>query len=130
MGSGFSRMRRQGDPLTYHVLSHEEPVDPVTGYQPRCKWLAEQYMSFFAELVTLLDSINEGEGTLLDRTIVYAFTDHGEARLHSMKRYPVFTAGSGGGRLKTGYHIAAEGDTATRVPFTIQQALGIVNGSW
>jgi uncharacterized protein DUF1552 len=130
MGSGFSRMRRAGDPLTYHVLSHEEPIDPQTGYQPKCKWLAEQYMGFFAELVRMMDAVKEGEGTLLDRSTVYAFTDHGEARLHSMKRYPVFTAGSGGGRLKTGYHIAAEGDAATRVGFTIQQAFGVVSGSW
>jgi hypothetical protein len=130
LGSGFSRMRRAGDPLTYHVLSHEEPVDPKTGYQPKCKWLAEQYMSFFAELIMTMDAIKEGEGSLLDRSLIYAFTDHGEARLHSMKNYPVFTAGSAGGRLKTGYHIAAEGDTATRVGFTIQQAFGVVNGSW
>ena len=44
--------------------------------------------------------------------------------MHSMKRYPILTAGSGGGRMKTGLHVAAEGDAATRVGFTIQQALG------
>ena len=63
--------------------------------------------------------------------VVYGFTDHGEARLHSMKNYMVFTAGSGGGRMKTGYHLAAEGDAVTRVGLTIMQAFGIPNsGSW
>ncbi len=87
-------------------------------------------MGYFLDLVQTLDSIREGEGTLLDRTIVYAFTDHGEARLHSMKHYPIFTAGSGGGRMKTGYHVQADGDTVTRVGFTIQQAFGVAASSW
>lgn len=78
-----------------------------------------------------LDSIREGDGTLLDRTIVFGFTDHGEARLHSMKNYMVFTAGSGGGRMKTGYHLSAEGDAATRVGLTVMQALNVPNsGAW
>ncbi len=130
MGSGFSRLRSEDNPLTYHVLSHEELVDPATGYQPHCKFLAEQYMDFFRELVQTLDQIKEGEGTLLDRSVVYAFTDHGEARLHSMKRFPMLTAGSGGGRLKTGLHVEAEGDTVTRVGFTLQQAFGVPSASW
>ena len=87
-------------------------------------------MGFFKEFVQALDAIKEGDSTLLDRTVVFAFTDHGEARMHSMKRYPVLTAGSGGGRMKTGLHVAAEGDAASRVGFTVQRALGVVNGSW
>ena len=47
-----------------------------------------------------------------------------------MKNLPVFTAGSAGGRLKTGLHISAEGDAATRVGFTIQKALGVVTNKW
>jgi Protein of unknown function (DUF1552) len=129
-GSAFSRLLLPDDPTTYHVLTHDEPVDPQTGYQPKCKRLAEASMGYWLDLVQTLDSIKEGEGTLLDRTVVFAFTDHGEARLHSMKHYPMFTAGSGGGRMKTGYHIHAEGDTVTRVGFTIQQAFGVAASSW
>ena len=130
LGSAFSRLRTLGEPSGYHALTHEEPVDPELGHQPRCKWLAERCMGFFVELVQALDAINEGDGTLLDRSVVFGFTDHGEARMHSMKRLPILTAGSGGGRMKTGYHIAAEGDAATRVGFTVQQAFGVVSGSW
>ena len=110
MGSAFSRLRRPGEVNAYHALTHEEPIDRELGYQPTCKWLGERMMDFFRELVQTLDGIREGDGTLLDRTVVFAFTDHGEARMHSMKRYPILTAGSGGGRMKTGLHVAAEGD--------------------
>ena len=87
-------------------------------------------MGFFLELIQTMDSIKEGDGTLLDRSVVFAYTDHGEARLHSMKNMPVFTAGSGAGRIKTGIHVAAEGDAATRVGFTIQKSLGVVADRW
>ena len=130
MGSSFSPLRKPGEASAYHQLTHEERIDPQLGYQPTCRWLAEQQMGFFVELVQMLDSIREGDATLLDRTLVFAYTDHGEARLHSMKQYPVFTAGGANGRMRTGHHINAEGDTVTRVGLTIQQALGISTGSW
>jgi hypothetical protein len=131
MGSSFSPLRKEGSTSGYHQLTHEEPIDATVGYQVQCKWLGERHMSFLADFVKTLDSIREGDGTLLDRTVVFALTDHGEARLHSMKNYPVFTAGSGGGRMKTGYHLSAEGDAATRVGLTIMQAFDIPNsGSW
>jgi hypothetical protein len=130
MGQGLGPLRKHREILTYHSLTHEEAVDPVLGYQVKCKEIAEGLLDSFRELVQSLDAIKEGDGTLLDRSIVYAFTDHGEARVHSMQRYPVFTAGSGGGRMKTGYHIAAEGDAATRVGLTIQRAMGVATGSW
>ena len=130
LGNAFSTLRLPGEPSAYHALTHEEPIDPELGYQPKCKILGEQCMGFFVELLEAMDSIQEGESTLLDRSVVFAFTDHGEARLHSMKNLPVFTAGSAGGRLKTGIHVAAEGDAATRVGFTIQKALGVVRDRW
>ena len=100
------------------------------GYQPKCKELGERCMGFFLELIQAMESVKEGDGTLLDRSVVFAYTDHGEARLHSMKNMPVFTVGGASGRLKTGLHIAAEGDAATRVGFTIQKALGVVSDRW
>ncbi len=130
LGNAFSTLRLPGEPSAYHALTHEEPIDPELGYQPKCKIIGEQCMGFFVELLQAMDSIQEGEGTLLDRSVVYAFTDHGEARLHSMKSLPVFTAGSAGGRLNTGLHVSAEGDAATRVAFTIQKALGVVSNRW
>ncbi|NKB32739.1 MAG: DUF1552 domain-containing protein [Pseudomonadales bacterium] len=130
LGNAFSTLRLPGEPSAYHALTHEEPIDPELGFQPKCKVIGEQCMGFLAELLEAMDSIQEGDGTLLDRSVVFAFTDHGEARLHSMKNLPVFTAGSAGGRLKTGIHVAAEGDAATRVGLTVQKALGVVSNRW
>ena len=131
LSGSFSPLRKSGETSGYHQMTHEEPVDTALGFQPKCKWYAEQQITMLRDFVQTLDSIREGDGTLLDRTVLYAFTDHGEARLHSMKNYMIFTAGSGQGRMKTGYHLHAEGDAVTRVGLTILQAFGIPNsGSW
>ena len=87
-------------------------------------------MQAFIYMVTALDRVREGAGTLLDRSAIFAFTDHGEARLHSMKKFPLFSAGGANGALKTGYHIAAEGDTVSRVGLTLQHAMGLSVSSW
>lgn len=119
-----------GDPATSHTYSHEESDDPKLGYPPTAFWFAQQKMEAFVDLVNTLDSIEEGDGTLLDRTLVMAFTDHGNARAHSLKNMPFFTAGSAGGGLKTGMHISAVADCCNRVGLTCMKALKLPVTSW
>ena len=57
-------------------------------------------------------------------------TDHGYARYHTSDNIPMLTAGSAGGRIKTGYHIHAPGDPMTRVGLTLQQAVGVPVDKW
>lgn len=121
---------RAGDPTSYHQYTHMEDNDPVLGYQKECYWFAERYMNEFLHMVKLLDSVREGDGTLLDRTLVMGFTEHGFAKYHSLQGMPMLTAGRAGGGIKTGYHIDAGGDACSRVGFTCLRALGIGLKSW
>ncbi|USI77613.1 DUF1552 domain-containing protein [Sphingopyxis sp. USTB-05] len=130
ISQGMSGLRKAGDPTGHHTYTHEEPIDPVLGYQKMSRWFSDQNMAAFLYVIQSLDNVKEGDRTLLDRSLVFAYTDHGEARLHSMKEFPLFTAGSANGRLRTGYHVNAKGDTVSRLPLTIQHALGISVDSW
>ncbi len=127
---GLYGIKVAGDPSTHHLYSHEEQFDPELGYQPTTYWFAMQYMDAFRKLVQKLDSIKEGDKTLLDRSLVLAYTDHGDAMLHLMEYLPIFTAGAAGGRMKTGLHVAAESEPCTRVSLTCQQALGLPVKVW
>lgn len=127
---GMSGLRREGEPASHHTYTHEEPLDPVLGYQLKCDWFQNTYIKGLYTLATALDSIKEGDRTLLDRMILFAYTDHGAPRLHSVRNYPVLTFGSANGRMKTGIHVAARGDAVTRVGLTVQQAMGVTAGSW
>jgi hypothetical protein len=125
-----SSLRQAGATQTHHEYTHEEPVDAALGYQPKMTWFYGQIMESFGELLAALDGIREGDRTLLDRSVVYAYTDTGLAKVHSTENIPLLTAGAAGGRLKTGLHVAAAGDPATRVGLTLQQALGVATSSW
>jgi hypothetical protein len=119
-----------GDPLGYHQSTHEEPVDPKLGFQPRVSQYNIEAMELFAALLKELDAIQEGDGTLLDHSAVMAFTDQSYARIHSVDGLPVLVAGGASGRMKTGYHVAGDNSPVSRVGLTIQKALGVSVDSW
>ncbi len=119
-----------GDSHVFHQATHEEPVDPALGYQPVTSQFSTHSMECFAELVAALDGIREGEGTLLDHSLVLAYTDTSNAKLHAIDGIPMFTAGSAGGKVKTGMHIAGNSETVSRVGLTLQQAMGMAVDHW
>ena len=128
-GSG-SQLRRSNNPDTFHLVTHEETMDQKLGYQPNVTWFQSQVVLAFKQMLTTMDSIREGDGTLLDRVLLFYSTDHGFAKLHTLENIPMMTAGRAGGRMKTGFHIEAKGDPVTRVGLTIQQAMGVPIGAW
>src|SRR5262249_48049128 len=125
-----SSLRRSGSPMIHHVYTHEEPVDATLGYQPNVTYFITKAMEGFADYLTALSNITEGEKTLLDRSLILAVTDTGYAKVHSYENVPLITAGSAGGRLKTGVHVGGNGDPVSRVGLTIQQALGMPVNGW
>ncbi len=123
-------LRTAGSPVTFHIHTHEEPVDPDLGYQRQVAWFQEQVLGALNQFLVELDNVREGDGTLLDRIVVMYGTDTGFAKFHSLENMPMFTFGGAAGRMKTGLHIPAHGDTTSRVGLTVQQALGLPVAEW
>ncbi len=130
ISNAFCGLRKAGDATSHHTYTHEEPIDPKLGYQVTCAWFQDKYMKALGDFINVLDSVREGDKSLLDRMVVFAFTDHGAPRLHSVRNYPLMTFGGGNGRMKTGLHVPRPGDALTRVGFTVQQAMGVPVSSW
>lgn len=128
--SAGGNLRTAGSPVTFHIHTHEEPVDPAIGLQRQVAWFQEQCMKSLNDTLTALDSIREGDGTVLDRIVMMYGTDTGFAKFHSVENMPMFTYGGAGGRMKTGIHVPANGDTTSRVGLTIMQALGLPVSRW
>ena len=89
-----------------------------------------QYFQHLHDFLVTLDGVKEGDGTLLDHMLVFGHTCHGAPRLHSLQNYPFLTIGGANGRLRTGMHVPTPGDVATRVTFTVQQAMGVPAASF
>jgi hypothetical protein len=127
---GVSSIRDSGSPTSMHTQSHEDPIDPATGIQTKLSELQMECLTGYRDLIVTMDGIKEGDKTLLDRSIVLFSSDVGNAAVHGLEDMPFFTAGGANGRLKTGIHVSASGDTVARVGYTIQHAMGLSPGSW
>ena len=127
---GAQQWRRRGSAYTWHSSTHEESIDPKLGYQKVVYEFIEEANTMFLEFVRILDSVKEGDGTLLDRTLVLWQTDHGDARTHSLEEVPIMTAGRAGGWMKSGMHVSAPGEACTRVGLTVQQIMGVPLNTW
>lgn len=121
---------REGYEKPHHTTTHEEPIDEKLGYQPNHAYFATRALEEWAYFVEAFSRIREGDGTLLDNTLIYANTDHGDARIHSLDQLISFTAGRAGGRVKTGLHVDAGGSGVTRVGYTAIRVMGVELPNW
>ena len=105
-------------------------MDEALGYQPTASWFTRRSMESWAYFVDAFTKVKEGDGTLLDNCLIYANSDHGYARVHSLDGMAMFTAGKAGGKVKTGLHIDGGGSAATRLGFTTMKVMGLDIPSW
>lgn len=127
---GASALTRQGSTVTHHQLTHEEPLDTTLGYQPNVTFFVHRIMENWAYFVSALDAVKEGDRTLLDNCIVFAHSETEFAKFHTIDNLPMMTAGSGGGRIRTGLRVEGAGSPVSRVGLTLQQAMGVSVDRW
>ena len=99
---------RWGTPQRYHELNFTKSHHGLTHAQgqDRVKKMLVQvdrfYVELFAEVLEQLDAIKEGEGTLLDHSMITLGSGLGDGKDHTMDELPIIVAGSANGRIKTG----------------------------
>ncbi len=127
---GTSETYVAGQSKIYHQITHDEPTHAQLGYQPESSKLAGLVMDGFGAFLEELDAVKEGAGTLLDNCLVFAFSDTGYAKIHSLENMPMMLAGGAGVRHKAGQHIHAPGESVTRVSLTAMQLAGAPVGEF
>jgi hypothetical protein len=125
-----SELYRPGDTPVYHAHTHEEPIDGKLGYQPISSELADISVGGFATFLKAMDAIKEGDGTLLDHSLVLGYSDTGWAKIHSIDNIPMLLVGGANGKHKAGQHVKVGADPVTRVSLTVQQMMGLPVGSF
>lgn len=91
-----------------HVLGHQPDTDVHSWGKLNVirRWYGQQ----FAYLLSKLAEIPEGDGTMLDNTVVLFASEISRGNTHSHKDMPFLLAGSGGGYLKTGQYLSFDGE--------------------
>ena len=106
-----------------HGLSHAGPsnTSAVTELVARDSWYASQ----LAYLLSGLDAIEEGDGTMLDNTVVMWTSEIARGNTHSQQDMPILLAGSAGGYFKTGRYVQfSETRSTSDLLVSIMHAMG------
>ena len=74
------------------------------------------HVSLIPYLMDKLKKTPEGDGTLLDNSLIIYGSPMGDSNIHNHKRVPLVLAGHAGGRLKGGVHIKAPDGTPMANP--------------
>lgn len=94
-------------PEGHHELAHrgDDDADARMKLTKINTWYAEQ----FAYLVAKLKSIPEGEGTVLDNTLLIWVNEHQKGNNHDRDQIPYVIAGGAGGAVKPGRWLQVPG---------------------
>jgi hypothetical protein len=112
-----------GHTSDHHNMSHDGS-DRRTELQDIDHWYAQQV----AYLLERLDSVSEGDGTLLDNTLIVWGRELGSTA-HRMDRVPFVLAGGARGSLRTGRWLNFDGQQHARLLTSVARLMGLeVNG--
>ncbi len=107
-----------------HGLSHGE-IGGIAADHPRWVKITTHFFENFAYLLQKMDSINEGEHSLLGNSIVYINSEFGDGNAHNQQELPTIVAGNAGGKFKSGQLISLASKTpVSNVILTIMQTMG------
>jgi hypothetical protein len=121
LSHGFSGVTHTwlGQDTPHHTMSHDG-IDRRTELTAIDNWYAQQVAYFLGQL----DAVNEGNGTLLDNTLIVWGRELGNTS-HNMARAPFIMAGKAGGALRTGRFLNFDKQEHVKLLVTIAQLMGM-----
>jgi hypothetical protein len=111
-----------GVPDAHHPISHHQR-DPVR--MEKCAKINHYHMTLFAEFVEKLQNTPDGDGSLLDHTMILYGAGMSEGNGHVPENLPILLAGGANGQLSGGRHIKyAKGTPLANLHLTLLDKLG------
>ncbi len=105
-GKNFSFL--EGVKGGHHQISHHENrAENLEQYKLITRWHIAQY----AYLLEKLRSLKEGEGTLLDHSMIVLGAGMHDGNKHDPHNLPIILGGHGGGTIASGRHLVYEKNT-------------------
>lgn len=110
-------MGREKSGRTYAEIGVPDPHHPISHHQNRPEMLEREakinkfHMELFAHFLKKLDSIQEGDGTVLDHSLIVHGAGMSNSDIHLHHDLPMLVAGGGAGTVRGGRHLEYSEDT-------------------
>ncbi|HYL99502.1 MAG TPA: DUF1552 domain-containing protein [Blastocatellia bacterium] len=108
---------REGSTRVYPEINIPDPHHPLTHHRGNLEWIEKVtrintlHVELFAYFLGKLKSTRDGDGTLLDRSLLVYGSGLSDGNRHKHEDLPILLAGHGGGSLKPGRHLVFEQET-------------------
>ncbi len=108
---------REGSTRAYREIGISDGHHPLTHHRNNPEWIEKisqinrYHMEQFAKFVGKLKATPEGDGTLLDHTMIVYGSGLSDGNKHSHDDLPTLLIGGGNGTLKSGRHVTYPGET-------------------
>ncbi len=124
-------MGREGSMRTYPEIGVPDPHHPLTHHRGNSEWIEKVtkvnvlHMELFAGLVEKLKATPDGDGSLLDHSIIVYGSGLSDGNRHTHEDLPVLVVGRGGA-FHMGRHIVYPRDTPmTNLYLTLLDRVGV-----
>ncbi|HEV3256533.1 MAG TPA: DUF1552 domain-containing protein [Gemmataceae bacterium] len=97
-----------GVPEGHHDLSHHGGNPDK---QEKLRRINRFHLSQLAHLLGKLKAVREGEGTLLDNSMIVYGSGISDGNAHNHDHLPILLAGTGGGTIRSGRHVRLSSET-------------------
>ena len=112
-----------GVPDAHHPISHHQS-DPVK--LDKLYKINRYHSELFAYFLEKLRSTEEGNGTLLDHSIILYGSEMSDSNRHLLQNLPILIAGGAGGQIQGGNHLRYTKDTPlTNLFLTMLDKMGV-----
>jgi hypothetical protein len=126
------KLGRDGSARVYPESGVKQPFHPASHHGERENSITQfaqinrHHVGLVPYFLEKLKKINEGDGNLLDKTLVIYGSPMGNSNVHNHKRCPLFLAGHANGHLKGNLHLKApDGTPMANVMLTLLHDLGL-----
>jgi hypothetical protein len=112
----------------FHILSHHSHIEEN---KQRFAVLNRYHVGLLTYLLEKLDSLPDGDGSLLDNSVVLYGSGMSDGNEHNHNPLPVLLAGRAGGTLEGGRHLRHDPDTSmSNLLLALLHKLGIEHDSF
>jgi hypothetical protein len=124
-------MGREGSMRTYPEIGIPDPHHPLTHHRGNAEWIEKVtqvntlHMQLFAGFVEKLKNTPDGDGSLLDHSMIVYGSGLADGNRHTHEDLPVLLVGRGGG-FRLGTHVVYPKDTPmTNLYLTLLDRMGV-----